>query len=168
MYRDLCHRAYASKVWCLVLLAVFTLSAAGCSNGSPAAQTPVYLDDWLSVVFPLETTELTGGESLRMTALLVDQDGQPVKKAAVEAELWAPSGDLFITLPCADMGQGRYLADYVDLPMRGSEGAWRVVIRAAWDDVKRARAEPYVPGTPLSQRRVSKPVWLLGRGAELF
>jgi hypothetical protein len=95
----------------------------------------------LSVIFPLETTELVGGQSLRVTVSLVDRDGQPAEGATVQAELQAPNGDVFATLRCADKGQGRYLADYVRLPLRGTGGTWHVVAQATLEDGERVQGE---------------------------
>jgi hypothetical protein len=98
----------------------------------------------LTVVFPTETTKLVGGQSVRVTALLVDRTGQPIEGVPVRAELRAPDGDVFTTLVCVDKGQGRYLADYVRLPLRGAGGTWRVVARAQGD----AYAEQTFQGRP--------------------
>ena len=112
----------------------------------PACQPPG--DGKLTVAFPLETTELAGGQSLRVTVSLVDNDDQPVEGATVQAELRAPNGDVFATLPCADKGQGRYLADYVTLPLRGAGGTWRMICRATWGDGQQAHAERAFKGLP--------------------
>jgi len=104
-------------------------------------QTPVKQVGSLSVISPQETTELYGGQALRASVYLVDHDGQPVEGALVQAELSSPSGDVFATLPYADQGQGRYLADSVQLPLRGSGGAWRIVTSAAWGEGNQAQAE---------------------------
>lgn len=105
-------------------------------------------DGQLTVVFPQETTERAGGGPLRVTLTLVDNGGQPVAGATVLAELRAPDGSVFATLPCADIGQGRYLADYVRLPLKGSKGTWRVTARAAWGDGKQAQGERTFQGLP--------------------
>jgi len=114
----------------------------------PACQ-PEPNDGKLTVVFPLETTELTGERSsLRVTLSLVDNKGQPVEGAAVQVQLVAPDGNTFATPPCAEAGPGRYQADYVQLPTRGAEGTWRVVARATWADGKQAHAERAFKGLP--------------------
>jgi hypothetical protein len=118
---------------CLILLA-------------PACQNPG--DGQLAFIFPLENTELAGGRSLRVTVTLVDNDGQPVEGATIQTELRAPNGDVFAILPCVDAGQGRYLADYVTLPLRGAGGTWRVIGRATWNDDQQAHAERTFKGLP--------------------
>lgn len=105
-------------------------------------------DGRLTVVFPLETTELAGGQLLRMTVSLADLEDQPVENATVQAELRAPDGKVLTTVTCAPQGQGRYLADYVELPLRGAAGTWRVVARATWGDGKQAQAEREFKGLP--------------------
>jgi hypothetical protein len=112
----------------------------------PACQGPS--DGQLTLIFPLENTELAGGQSLRVTASLADHDDQPVEGATIQTELRAPSGDVFATRPCTYEGEGRYLADYVRLPTRGTEGTWRVVARATWGDGKQAQAERTFKGLP--------------------
>jgi len=95
----------------------------------------------LRITSPLATTEVSGGDDLRIALYLVDQDDLPVEGAAVQVELWAPGGELLVVLPCADQGHGRYLAEYVSLPLRGAGGAWQVVGRAAWGDGQQTEAE---------------------------
>jgi hypothetical protein len=122
------------------------LSAVQCTNFSPAIRAPTHQEGSLTMTFPLETTELVGGQSLRVTASLVDNNDQPVEGAMVQAELQTPSGDVFATLPCADKGQGRYLSDYVRLPLRGTEGTWRVVAQATWEPDGQAQVEQTFKG----------------------
>lgn len=114
----------------------------------PACQQTPSGDGKLTVVFPTETTELAGERWLRVAVSLADRDDQPVEGATVQVELRAPNGDVFATLPCTDQGQGRYLADYVQLPGRGAGGTWRVVAWATWDDGKQARGENTFKGLP--------------------
>lgn len=123
----------------LALLAIFASSAAQCDDGWPLADAE--RDGSLVVVFPTETTELVGGQSLRVTVSLADRAGQPVVGATVQAELCAPDGSTFAALSCADESQGRYLADLVRLPFRGTQGTWRVTARATWGDGRQAHAE---------------------------
>jgi len=117
-------------------------------NMSTPTATPTYRGASLSVISPLETTELYGGQALRVAVYLVDHDDQPMDGATVRAELWSPNGDLFATLPCADSGQGRYLADYVNLPMRGAGGIWRMVASATWGEGNQAQAKRTFTGIP--------------------
>jgi len=133
------HRRKMKMCWLLLLWCGLILLPA-CQPGSG--------DGTLTVVFPLETTELAGGSSVRVTVTLADNDGQPVDGATVHAELRAPDGRAFTTIPCADQGQGRYLADYVTLPLRGAGGQWRVIARATWGDGKQAYAERTFKGLP--------------------
>jgi hypothetical protein len=84
---------------------------------------------------------LIGGQPLRVTAYLVDRNGQPMEGALVEAELQTPAGEIIGTLPCTDKGQGRYLADVMLLPLRDAAGTWRVVARAWWGDGAQAQIE---------------------------
>jgi hypothetical protein len=91
--------------------------------------------------FPLETTELKGGQGLRVGVSLVGPDDEPIAGATVQAELWAPDGDHVASFTCADKGAGRYLADRVPLPLRGAGGTWRVVAGASWAQGGRAEVE---------------------------
>lgn len=125
--------------WILIPIAALAPIAAQCGDPPPGTPTPetiptvaptsAHLGETLTVVFPTTTTTLVGGQSLRVTVLLVDGAGQPVEEAMVEAELRAPGGHVFTTLICVDKGQGRYLADPVQLPLRGAGGTWRVVVQ---------------------------------------
>ena len=125
----------------LVLFGCFLILSFSACQQSPG-------DGRLTITYPLETTELAGERSLRVSLSLAGNDGQAVEGATVQAELHAPNGDVFATLPCADKGQGRYLADYVQLPARGAEGTWRVVARATWGDDQQAQAERTFKGLP--------------------
>jgi hypothetical protein len=95
----------------------------------------------LTIIFPQITTELVGGQSFRVTALLKNFEDQPVAGALVTAELWSPGGELFAAIPCLDKRGGRYLADPISLPLRESQGIWRVVVQAAWGDGLTAQGE---------------------------
>jgi len=98
-------------------------------------------NDELTIIFPQTTTELAGGQSFRATVLLKNFEDQPVEGALVTAELWMPGGELFGTFPCMDKSGGRYLADFISLPLRESQGIWRVVVEAVWGDGMTAKGE---------------------------
>ena len=143
----------SSRVY-LLIMALLVLS--GCSNSEPDAQTgqtvaamPVEEMETphrLSIIYPQADTELVGGQSVRMTAFLSGSEDQPVTGAGVTAQLWTPGGDLFAEIPCADKGGGRYLADPISLPLRGSQGTWRVTAQAEWGDGLTAQAEEQFTG----------------------
>ncbi|MBU0492624.1 MAG: hypothetical protein KKA73_11470 [Chloroflexi bacterium] len=128
---------------CLLLVPLL----AGCQVGE---------DDRLTIVYPTATTERTGGQTLRITLSLADNDGQPVDGAMVQADLQLPDGSVLTTLDCVDKGQGHYLADYVTLPLRGAGGEWRVIARATWGDGQQARAERAFKGLPSVSERLQK------------
>jgi hypothetical protein len=132
----------------LILMIASILSTAQCTRGLSTVQTPTPQNGSLTVVFPLETTEVRGGQAIRVSISLVDQGNQPIEMATVQAELWAPSGEAFATLVCVDTGQGRYLSDYVQLPLRGAGGTWRVVAQATWMDGGQAQGERTFTGIP--------------------
>ena len=95
----------------------------------------------LTIIFPQTTTELVGGQSFRVTILLKDFEDKPVAGALVTAELWTPGGELYATLPGLDKSGGRYLADHISLPLRESQGIWRVSAHAVWGDGMTAQGE---------------------------
>ena len=107
-------------------------SAAPGTEGQPAQ---------LSIISPLESAELSGGQDLRIALRLVDQTNQPRQGAAVQAQLWTPSGELWASLPCSDAGNGHYLSEYVSPPLRGAGGTWHVTGQASWDDGQQAAVE---------------------------
>jgi hypothetical protein len=110
--------------------------------------TPLPQGGSLRIISPLESTELSGGADLRIALYLVDHDDLPVEGATAQAELWLPSGELFTSLPCIDKRQGRYLAEYVRLPLRGAGGTWHIVGRAIWKDGQQAEAERTFQASP--------------------
>lgn len=131
--------------FCCLLLALSACTGPGAADGR------------LTVVFPQETTELAGERSsLRVVLSLVDHAGQPVEGADVQVRLIAPDGRTFATPPCAEVGPGRYQADYVQLPTRGAEGTWRVVARATWGAGQQAQAERTFKGLPSLSEEIQR------------
>jgi len=125
---------------CGLFILILGLSLIGCS-GPELSPTEIQKGMDLAIVYPQGSTEIAGGQSIRITVLLNELDGQPIEAAAVEAELWSPDGKLIASLPCPDMKSGRYLSDYVTLPTRNSLGLWRVTARAVLDDGRKAEIE---------------------------
>lgn len=95
----------------------------------------------LSIVSPLEDSELRGGTKLRFEFYLVDHDDLPVEGAEVQVAFKHPGGERYADLPCIDRGKGRYLCEEVNLPLRGGSGAWQVIGEAAWEDGQGAKTE---------------------------
>ena len=136
----------------IFLVLVALLYVTGCTDTTPTAEE-IQRNNELTIVFPQKTTELVGGQSLRVTVLLEDFEDQPVAGALVTAELWSPGGELFATLPCLDKGGGRYLADSISLPLRESQGIWRVVVQSVGEDGTTAQEEGQFRGlTSYSER----------------
>ena len=112
-----------------------------------ATLTPVatprtsHQEDLLSIITPVESAQMSGGESFRIALNLIDLDDLQVTGATVQAELWHPSGELFANLSCVDKGEGRYLSEYVNLPLLESSGAWQVISTATWEEDQQATAE---------------------------
>jgi hypothetical protein len=120
-----------------------TLEAAPTLQPSP---TPVHVSEKsqgvsLSMIFPLEDSELDSGQVLRVTVLLTNDEGLPMEKAAVEAEVYSPDGNVFARQSLVDKGLGRYLADPLTLPERGASGGWHVVVTTVGDNGKQAQVE---------------------------
>jgi hypothetical protein len=146
-----------------ILFIIALFAATSCADAAPAvpvsrstvAPTTAQTEQAgnLTIHFPQAATELVGGQSLRVTALLKDSENQPVSEALVTAELWTPAGELFATLPCLDQGDGRYLADSISLPLRDSRGIWQVVTEATWGAGMTAKAgEQFTGLTSYSER----------------
>ncbi len=143
--------AFRQRAMCLSLLALLLAScgrapASPLGSGSASATRTGALpaphqEGLLSIVSPLETARLSGGEDLRVALDLVDGDDVPVEGAEAQAELWTPSGELFASLPCKDAGRGRYLSDHVTLPLRGASGTWHVIGKASLPAGQQAEAE---------------------------
>jgi hypothetical protein len=148
-------------VYCLL----FFLLATGCDRKSEreiptvsflpspiASITPtgipreIHQEGLLSIISPLENTQASGGENLRVFLYLVDQDDLPVEGATVRAELWSPGGELFASLSCMEKGQGRYVSEYVGLPLRGASGTWQVIGKATWNDGNQVEARHTLQG----------------------
>jgi hypothetical protein len=124
---------------------------AGCTGGSvpsTAMSEASAQEGHLRIVSPLEDTRLSGGGDLRIALSLVDQDDLPIEGAAVQAELWHPGGELFAEIPCEDRGSGSYLAETVSLPLRGSSGTWRIMVRATLPNGQPAEAESAIRAGP--------------------
>jgi len=150
--------AFRQRVVGFSLLVLWLASCGTAAPGSvgttPASHPPTATppasrqEGSLSIVSPLESTPVSGGQDIRISLRLVDHDGQPVEAAAVQAELWTPAGELLASLPCADRGDGRYLSDYVRLPLRGAGGTWHVVGSATWNEGQQADVEGTLQAAP--------------------
>lgn len=95
----------------------------------------------LSIISPLEDPELRGGTGLSFEFYLVDHDGLPVEGAEVQVALKHPSSKNNTDLLCVEKGEGRYLCEEVNLPLRGGSGTWQVIGEATWEDGQQAKAE---------------------------
>jgi hypothetical protein len=102
----------------------------------------------LMIISPLETTQLSGGENLRIAFNLVGQDDLPVEGVSVQGELWTPSGEIFASVPCIDIGKGRYVSEYVGLPLRGAGGTWHIIGKATLKDDQIAEVESTFQAKP--------------------
>lgn len=142
----------------VVCFSLLVLWLTGCGR-APAATIPLralptempsasHREGVLTIVSPPEGSQVSGGGDLRIALRLVGQDDQPLEGATVQAALWTPSGELFASLPCMDQGKGRYLSEYVSLPLRGASGTWHVVGQAAWNDGQPAEVEGTFQANP--------------------
>jgi len=86
----------------------------------------------LVVVYPMDTSVLVGGQTLRLSVMLTDDNGEGVEKAKIKANEWPPEGEKYAELLCQQAGQGRYLSEPFRLPLRSSEGKWIVDYLAQW------------------------------------
>ncbi len=121
----------------------------GSASAAPIATVPAPGQRGvLSIDSPLGSTRASGGGDLRIALYLVDHGGLPVEGAAVRAEVWTPGGELFANLPCEDRGKGRYLSDYVSLPLRGAGGIWHVIGEAGWEGGQQAEVEGTFEANP--------------------
>ena len=121
----------------LIAFCFFTLN---CSGPVPTLDE-MQGENSLIIVFPQASTELVGGQSFRTTVSLKNYDDKLIEGAVVEAELWTPGGERFATQPCFDKKDGRYLADPITLPLKNSQGIWRVTVRAVLGDELIAQGE---------------------------
>lgn len=126
-----------SYICCLVLL----LCLVGGCRKADLPPTEIHQELDLAIVFPHASTELAGGQSIRVTAVLQDQNGEPVEGVDVEAELWSPDGKMYARIPCHDQKVGRYLSDHISLPTRDSSGLWRITIQAVTKDGEISEAD---------------------------
>lgn len=111
----------------VLFILCWLLASCEAHTAEPIEIQPAYN---LTIVFPGASTEIAGGQSFRLTLILQDEDGEPVEGALVEAELWSPDGEQYRTLSCSDAKAGRYLANSTALPLRNSQGQWRIIGRA--------------------------------------
>ena len=130
-------------------LAIETMTPRSSKTFLPTAK-PRSLDQGgqLNITSPLESSHILGGEKLLIALYLTDRDNLPVDGAVVQAELRHPSGELFASLPCLEQGKGRYLSEYVRLPLQGAEGYWQIFGRATWQDGQQVAAERTFQASP--------------------
>ena len=99
-------------------------------NGFIPSQVELNRENNLTIVFPQSSTELVGGQSFRITIILKDYEGMPIESALVETQLLKPDGDEFGAFTCFDKKNGRYLSDSITLPLKNSQGIWKVSVWA--------------------------------------
>lgn len=115
---------------------------------SPTVSDSPYPGATLSVRFPLESSRFLGGYPLRVLLYLVDAEARGVEGAEAQVYLLSPGGDLFAMLPCEDLGQGRYMTSYVQLPIRGAAGEWLVWGKARLENGETLQAASSFEGRP--------------------
>lgn len=142
-------------VFCGVALIAVCFFTVICSDSAPT-QDDIQKENNLAIIYPQTSTELVGGQSFRITIILKNNAGEPIEGASVEAELWAPDGERFATIPCFDKNNGRYLSDPVSLPLKNSQGAWRVTVRAILGNGEMAQAEGQFAGRSSYSERLQR------------
>jgi hypothetical protein len=138
-----------------ILLLALCVCLIGCSDAQllPTEGQP---DMDLTIVYPQNETEIAGGQSLRITVVFNDADGNFIEGAEVEATLWSPEGETYTSLPCIDHGNGRYITNHVSLPLRNSQGIWRVSALAITEDGRRQNSEGEFIGYPSYSERLEE------------
>ena len=88
----------------------------------------------INLVYPLPSSELIGGQRLRVTLTITDSNGTGVEGANTQVEIWSPEDVLNSTIEPKDQGGGRYLTDPTNLPMRNASGIWTIQASAELED----------------------------------
>jgi hypothetical protein len=137
----------------MLLILALCLSLIACS-GPPPVPTENQPGMDLTIVYPHAQTEIAGGQSLRITALLNDEDENFIEGADIEVSLWSPTGEFHASLPCIDNEHGRYISDHITLPLRNSQGSWLVSARAVTEDGGIAESQGEFIGYPSYSERL--------------
>jgi hypothetical protein len=91
---------------------------------------------------------MSGGQDLRISLTLQDENGYPLDNANVHADLISPDGVVYKRLPCDNLGGGRYLAEIIQLPLHEAGGDWRVFAQASWEGDGLVETEHTFPVRP--------------------
>jgi len=130
------------RIKVVTLIVVLTLIT-GCRQGSeirtinpiPAPALPTSPTQIIiNLVYPLPSSELIGGQRLRVTLTITDSNEIGVEGANPTVELWSPEDVLYSTIESKDQGGGRYLTDLINLPMRNATGTWTIQANAELKD----------------------------------
>ena len=110
-----------------------------CSCFTPSQIEPARENN-LTIAFPQSTTELVGGQSFRITIILNNNEGKPIESALVSTRLLKPDGEEFGVFSCLDKKDGRYISEAITLPLKDSQGVWKLYVSAIVDNEVIAQA----------------------------
>jgi len=111
------------------LVVIYLAAATGCQ---PETQTavPPQADLTVSILYPLQSTEIEMGHSLKSIVKVSDPQGEPVENARVTLALTDPAGQRITDFP-AVFGDGDvYRADGWAVPHKLQEGNWTLTVEA--------------------------------------
>jgi hypothetical protein len=116
----------------LYLVVIFLTLSTGCE---PRAQTaiPLTTDLTVSMLYPVETTEVELGQSIKSIVRVLNHEGEAVGNAGVTLWFKDPAGQLMATIP-AMFGDGDvYRTETWTIPHRLQEGNWTLIVEAKTD-----------------------------------
>jgi hypothetical protein len=152
--------------WGVSLLIVY-FAMVFCDDSAPIPDE-FQTENTLAIIYPQMSTELVGGQSFRVTTILKNDADEPIEAALVEAELWTPEEERSLAIPCFDQGNGRYLSDPVTLPLKNSQGIWRVSARAVSGNEVIAQGEGHFIGQSSYSERLQRLLGFWIEPSDLF
>ena len=116
----------------LYLVVIILLLFTGCGPNTPTA-VPLAEDLTVSILYPIETSEVEMGQDIKGIVEVVDHQRKPVENATVTLSFKDPAGQLITSLP-AMFGNGDvYRTDRWTIPHRLQEGNWTLTVEAKTD-----------------------------------
>lgn len=118
----------------LIVLAVVCLTQlTGCAPGRPQPTDTPQADLTVEILYPIKTTEVEMGQSLKGIVRVSDSAGKAVENAQVSLSFIDPDGQLIARIPASFGGGDVYRSEAWSIPHKTREGIWTLSVEARTD-----------------------------------
>ncbi len=140
-------------VACLVSISL--MLSTGCTQGTQTALPPI-MDLKVQVLYPIETTEVEMGQSIKSIVKVVDSQGEVVKNALISVSFTDPDNRPIGNTP-AVFGKGDvYRTNSWVVPHKKQAGDWTMTVEANADDHKGTSTNTFHVKDSISEKLLGK------------